>query len=41
MAQNGRASGSFADNAAVPSPCALYKIYSKAYNYIYASSRRK
>lgn len=23
MAQNGRASGSLADNAAVPSPCAL------------------
>ena len=23
IAQNGRASGSFADNAAVPSPCAL------------------
>lgn len=24
MAQNGRASGSLADNAAVPSPCALH-----------------
>lgn len=26
MAQNGRASGSFADNAAVPSPCALQQL---------------